>query len=42
LLVITFSGFQIVFLGLMGEYLGKQYLDQNNTPQWVIRKKTIH
>ncbi len=39
LIVLMFSGFQIVFLGLIGEYLGKQYLDQNNTPQWVIKKK---
>lgn len=37
--VLTFSGFQIMFLGLLGEYLGKQYLDQNATPQWVARKK---
>lgn len=36
-LIITFSGFQILFLGLMGEYVGKQYLDQNSTPQWVIK-----
>lgn len=36
--IIMFSGFQIVFLGLIGEYLGKQYLDQNNTPQWVVKK----
>ncbi|MCH8902719.1 MAG: glycosyltransferase family 2 protein [Bacteroidetes bacterium] len=39
--VITFSGFQIMFLGLIGEYLGKQYLDQNRTPQWVVKKEMI-
>lgn len=33
------SGIQIMFTGLIGEYLGKQYLDQNGTPQWVIKKK---
>ena len=38
LLILLLSGFQIVFLGLIGEYLGKQYMDQNNTPQWVIKK----
>src|SRR3989338_1423348 len=38
-LIILFFGIQFVFLGLIGEYLGKQYLDQNGTPQWVIRKK---
>jgi undecaprenyl-phosphate 4-deoxy-4-formamido-L-arabinose transferase len=38
-IIILFSGFQIIFLGLIGEYLGKQYLDQNSTPQWIIREK---
>jgi len=38
LVVVTFSAFQIIFLGLIGEYLGKQYLDQNNTPQWTIKQ----
>ena len=40
ILIILFSGFQVVFLGLLGEYLGKQYLDQNATPQWAIKKIT--
>jgi undecaprenyl-phosphate 4-deoxy-4-formamido-L-arabinose transferase len=38
LAIVTLAGFQIIFLGLLGEYLGKQYLDQNNTPQWTIKK----
>jgi len=38
LVVVTLSAFQIIFLGLIGEYLGKQYLDQNNTPQWTIKR----
>jgi len=37
LLILVCSGFQIVFLGLMGEYLGKLYLDQNGMPQSVIK-----
>ncbi len=41
LIVLLFSGFQIIFLGLIGEYLGKLYLDQNNTPQWVIKRTHI-
>jgi glycosyltransferase involved in cell wall biosynthesis len=44
LAIVTFSAFQIIFLGLLGEYLGKQYLDQNKTPQWtikqIVKKKT--
>lgn len=41
LLILLLSGFQIIFLGLIGEYLGKQYMDQNNTPQWVIKKENM-
>jgi undecaprenyl-phosphate 4-deoxy-4-formamido-L-arabinose transferase len=41
LLILTFSGFQIVFLGLIGEYLGKQYLDQNGTPQCAVKMKIV-
>lgn len=40
--VLTFSGFQIVFLGMIGEYLGKLFLDQNKTPQYVIKKEVLH
>lgn len=39
LAILVFSGFQTMFIGLLGEYLGKQYLDQNGTPQWVIKKE---
>lgn len=38
ILILTFSGFQAVFLGLLGEYLGKQYISQNGSPQWAIKK----
>jgi undecaprenyl-phosphate 4-deoxy-4-formamido-L-arabinose transferase len=38
ILIILFSGFQIIFLGVLGEYLGKQYLHQNGYPQWSIKK----
>ncbi len=38
-IVLLLSGLQLIFLGLIGEYIGKTYLDQNQTPQWVIRKK---
>lgn len=41
ILILLLSGFQIIFLGLIGEYLGKQYMDQNNTPQWVVKKEVI-
>ncbi len=37
--VFIFSGIQLIFLGLMGEYLGKLYLSENQTPQWTIKEK---
>lgn len=35
--ILLLSGFQIIFLGLISEYLGKLYLDYNKTPQYVIK-----
>lgn len=40
--ILLFSGFQAVFLGLVGEYIGKLYLDQNKTPQWAIKRMVEH
>lgn len=39
--VFLLSGTQLIFLGILGEYIGKMYLDQNGTPPWVARKKPI-
>ncbi|MBT7557296.1 glycosyltransferase family 2 protein [Candidatus Woesearchaeota archaeon] len=39
--VLFFSGIQILFLGLLGEYLGKQYLDQNGTPAYIVKKEYL-
>jgi undecaprenyl-phosphate 4-deoxy-4-formamido-L-arabinose transferase len=30
---------QMICLGLAGEYMGKNYLDKNGTPQWVVKKE---
>jgi undecaprenyl-phosphate 4-deoxy-4-formamido-L-arabinose transferase len=35
--VTFFAGVQMLFLGLIAEYIGKQYLTANLTPQWTIR-----
>jgi glycosyltransferase involved in cell wall biosynthesis len=35
--VVLFSGIQLMILGLVGEYLGRLYLDQTGTPQYVVR-----
>lgn len=39
--ILFFSGIQLVFLGLIGEYIGKQYLDQNKTPQYTVKKEYL-
>ncbi len=35
--IIFLSGVQLMVLGLVGEYLGRLYLDQTGTPQYVVR-----
>jgi len=35
--IVLFSGIQLMILGLIGEYLGRLYLDQTGTPQYVVR-----
>jgi undecaprenyl-phosphate 4-deoxy-4-formamido-L-arabinose transferase len=36
--VVLFSGVQLVMLGLVGEYLGRLFLTNNQTPQYTIRE----
>ncbi len=36
-LVVFIGGIQTMTLGVIGEYIGKNYLDQNGTPQWTIQ-----
>lgn len=35
--VVMFSGIQLMVLGLIGEYLGRVFLDQSKAPQFIIR-----
>jgi len=37
--IVIFSGIQLVALGMIGEYLGRLFLSQNKKPQYSIRKK---
>ena len=39
-LVLFMSGLQLLFLGIIGEYLGRTYLKLNHKPQFVLREKT--
>lgn len=36
-IILFFGGLQTLFLGLIGEYIGKNYLDQNGTPQFTVK-----
>ncbi len=38
IVVMIFSGVQLLILGLLGEYLGHLLLDSNQTPQFVVRE----
>jgi glycosyltransferase involved in cell wall biosynthesis len=37
LLILFLGGIQTMALGIIGEYIGKNYLDRNRTPQWTIK-----
>jgi len=39
--ILFFAGVQIIFLGLIGEYIGKHYLHSNGTPQWVVKEERL-
>jgi len=36
--VVLLSGVQLIMLGLFGEYLGRLFLTENQTPQFVVRE----
>jgi len=38
--IVLFSGIQLMILGLIGEYLGRLYLDHTGTPQYIVRYVT--
>jgi undecaprenyl-phosphate 4-deoxy-4-formamido-L-arabinose transferase len=35
--VVFFAGVQLLILGTLGEYLGRVFLDQSGSPQFVVR-----
>ena len=35
--IVFFAGIQLVILGTVGEYLGRIFLDQSGSPQFVVR-----
>lgn len=36
--ILFFSGLNLLFIGLVGEYIGRIFISINNSPQYVIRK----
>lgn len=41
--ILIMGGINLIVLGLIGEYLGRMYMSQNRTPQYVIRERiNIH
>ena len=40
--IVLLAGIQLMILGLVGEYLGRLYLDQTGTPQYVVRYVRRH
>lgn len=39
IIVLFLGSVQMIGMGIAGEYIGKNYLDRNGTPQWVVKKK---
>lgn len=39
--IMMLSGAQLISLGLIGEYVGKGYMVQNGTPQWIIKESSF-
>ena len=37
IIIVFFAGVQLVILGTIGEYVGRLFLDQSKSPQFVAR-----
>ena len=38
MLIVFFSGVQLILIGLVGEYIGRSYIKLNKKPQFVVRE----
>ena len=37
--ILMFSGIQLIFLGIIGEYIGRLFISQSKAPQYFITKR---
>jgi undecaprenyl-phosphate 4-deoxy-4-formamido-L-arabinose transferase len=37
--ILVLGGLILLMLGILGEYIGRMYINMNNSPQYVIREK---
>ncbi|MBC7410725.1 MAG: glycosyltransferase family 2 protein [Arcicella sp.] len=42
LVILFFGGVQLISIGIVGEYIGKIFLTQSNTPQYILKTKKIN
>jgi hypothetical protein len=42
LIVLFVGGVQLISIGIVGEYIGKTFLTQSNTPQYTLKIKKIN
>ncbi|MEA5460245.1 glycosyltransferase family 2 protein [Arcicella sp. LKC2W] len=42
LVILFFGGIQLISIGIVGEYIGKTFLTQSNTPQYTLKIKRLN
>jgi glycosyltransferase involved in cell wall biosynthesis len=40
--VLFMGGIQLLFLGVLGEYLGKLFMQSKNRPTYIVKEKSLH
>ena len=37
--ILLVGGMQMLMLGMLGEYVGRNFINNNNSPQYIVRDK---